>query len=121
MYGECVWNLGIGSPPFNPFTHRHSERFVGNGEPKGLLTTNRLGVSPLFHIYVSTGKVVGNTANTAPASVSAVFPANAFCCKLRGGKPCISPKNFVSLQIKKCEMRQEQNNWYFRWSGVEVW
>ena len=32
IYGEYVGNLGIGSPPLNPFVHRHSERFVGNGE-----------------------------------------------------------------------------------------
>ena len=31
MYGESVGNLKKGSPPFNPFVHRHSEQFVGNG------------------------------------------------------------------------------------------
>ena len=34
--GECVGNLEKGSPPFYPFIHRHFERFVGNGEHKGL-------------------------------------------------------------------------------------
>ena len=33
VYGETGGNLKKGSPPRKPFTHRHSERFVGNGEP----------------------------------------------------------------------------------------
>ena len=33
VYGEPGGNLKKGSPPRKPFTHRHSERFVGNGEP----------------------------------------------------------------------------------------
>ena len=31
---ECMGNLGKGSPPLNPFQHRHPERFVGNVDYK---------------------------------------------------------------------------------------
>ena len=36
-YGECVGNLEKGSPPLNPIIHRHSERFVGNGEYNSIM------------------------------------------------------------------------------------
>ena len=51
--GWNVWGMCVESQNRFPtlqtlYTSAFSGRFVGNGEPKGLLTTNRLGVSPLI-------------------------------------------------------------------------